>query len=152
MNNSLKVNFELNSAAKEFFEFITEKSELPNRPKLTVETFDYFTKILQNAGQVKCILRSKGVGTKKPGSRKGSSPVFKGLFHCLRKDCKIVYRIMLQSASDPFINFSWTGDSICKEAFKNPQRITGEKRKELSHKISAFNVTKSIDKKINNGK
>ena len=100
MSKSLKLSFDLNSVVSEFRNSILDivsSTVLPNRPKLTIATDDYFTERLQENGQVKCILRSKGVGTKKPGSRKLNSPIFNGRFHCLHTNCNIKFQITLNT-------------------------------------------------------
>ncbi len=141
----------MNTAVQEFRDLVTDKSLCPNRPKITLETSEYFTRILRETGQVECILRSRGIGGKKPGSRKVSCPVFRGLFHCLYKDCKIKYQIILQSPTDKFLKVSWTSDQKCHDLSTQSKRISGEKRKEIAYKICTFGVSKCIDQKLING-
>ena len=151
MNKIIKLNFDFNTVVEEFRNSIMNTTILPNRQKLTVLTDNYFSKILQETGQVKCLLRSRGVGTKKTDSRKTHSPIFNGKFHCLDKNCHIKFQITLFKPNDKFITVQ-ISDSECKHALlKEKEKFTGEKRKEISFKLSTYGVSKCIDKKINIG-
>ena len=132
MSKSLKLSFDLNSVVEEFRNSILDTTELPNRPKLTIDTDNYFTEKLNETGLVYCVLRSRGNQTKKTGSRKTKSPIFNGKFHCLHNNCHIKFRITLDNLIDRFFNVSWT-DIECNHGLIKPkEKITGEKREEIS--------------------
>lgn len=90
-----EIEFDFESAIDEFRNCVIGTTT-PDRPKLTCATDTFFTKILKEKLDVKCFLRNMGIHMRKANSRKKKIFAFNGKFHCIIKDCRIEYRIVLK--------------------------------------------------------
>ena len=141
----IKMNVsELNNELKELFKDVDQ----PNRSKLTIETDDYFSDILQKKADVYCWLRSNGICVKKFNSNKKKSPKFKGKFHCIEKSCKIKFHVIIQDKNDEYYKIKWDDYECEHKKLKKAVRLRGETREMVSHKLKARGISNVIDEKI----